>query len=286
MQKNVASQKIQLFAFNATTNVPKTGDAANITAYVSKDHGAVTVLGDTSATEMDAANSPGVYVFDLTQGETNGDELTFSAKSSTADIKIVPRFVTTVPVNYTLFSLDGNGRVDTIKLASQTITAAAGVTFPSSVASPTNITAGTITTATNVTTVNGLAANVITATSINIGAITAAKFASGAIDATAFAQGAADLVWNTATRSLTSLTGFRLSATGVNDILRTALTEGYAADNVAPTLEQFLFMSWAALTEFSIAGTTLTSKKLDGVTTAGTWTLDSATTPTSRTRAT
>lgn len=41
--------------------------------------------------------------------------------------------------------------VNATQLAGQTITAAAGVTFPSSVASPTNITAGTITTVTNLT---------------------------------------------------------------------------------------------------------------------------------------
>lgn len=123
MFKNVASQKIQVFAFDATTSVPKTGDAANITAYVSKDHGAVTVLGDTSATEMDATNAPGVYVFDLTQGETNADELTFSAKSATANIKIVPRFVSTNPPNFTAASVDSNGRVDVIKIAGTTQTA-------------------------------------------------------------------------------------------------------------------------------------------------------------------
>ena len=123
MEKNVASQKIQLFAFDATTNVPKTGDAANITAYVSKDHGAVTVLGDTSATEMDATNAPGVYVFDLAQSETNANDLTFSAKSSTANIKIVPRFVTTTAPNSALQSIDSNGRVDVIKLAGTTQTA-------------------------------------------------------------------------------------------------------------------------------------------------------------------
>lgn len=43
---------------------------------------------------------------------------------------------------------------NTDQLAGQTVTAAAGVTFPTSVASPTNITAGTITTATNLTTNN------------------------------------------------------------------------------------------------------------------------------------
>jgi hypothetical protein len=42
-------------------------------------------------------------------------------------------------------------KANTTQLAAQTVTAGAGVTFPSSVASPTNITAGTITTVTNLT---------------------------------------------------------------------------------------------------------------------------------------
>lgn len=65
-----------------------------------------------------------------------------------------------------------------------------------------------------------------------------------------------------------------------------ALTEGYAADGVAPTLEQMLFQLWSALAEFSISGTTVTAKKLDGSTTAMTFTLNDATNPTSRTRTT
>jgi hypothetical protein len=51
---------------------------------------------------------------------------------------------------------------NTDQLAGQTVTAAAGVTFPSSVASPTNITAGTITTVTNLT--NAPTAGDLTAT--------------------------------------------------------------------------------------------------------------------------
>lgn len=123
MQKNVASQKIQVFAFIPSTGLPKTGDAANITAYVSKDHGSVTVLGDTSAAEMDATNAKGVYLFDLTQSETNADELTFTAKSSTSDVSIVPRFISTNPPNFTAASIDSNGRVDVIKIAGTAQTA-------------------------------------------------------------------------------------------------------------------------------------------------------------------
>lgn len=87
--KNVASQKIALRAWDTATSLPKTGDAANITAYVNKDWAGVNVLGDTSATELSSTNAPGWYVFDLTQAETNADTLHFTGKSSTSGIVIV-----------------------------------------------------------------------------------------------------------------------------------------------------------------------------------------------------
>jgi hypothetical protein len=73
-------------------------------------------------------------------------------------------------------------KVDVETIKTQSVTAAAGVTFPTSIASPTNITAGTITTATNVTTVNGLAANVITNSAIAADAIGASELAASAVD--------------------------------------------------------------------------------------------------------
>lgn len=113
MFKNVASQKLIVFAFDSTTNLPKTGDAANLTAYVSKDYGSVTVLGDTSATEMDATNAKGYYLFDLTQSETNADTLLFSAKSSTSNIVVIaaPATVFTLPANFTAQAISSAGGV-------------------------------------------------------------------------------------------------------------------------------------------------------------------------------
>ena len=67
------------------------------------------------------------------------------------------------------------------QLAGQTITAAAGVTFPTSVASPTNITAGTITTVTTLTNLPTIPANWLTAAGIAADAITAAKIATDAV---------------------------------------------------------------------------------------------------------
>lgn len=111
MNKNVASQKVTLLAIDTANNVPKTGDAANLTAYVSIDDGSVTVLGDTSATELDATNAPGLYSFDLTQGETNGNKLLFSGKSSTANIRLVPLLVYTRPPNFQTLTI-ANSCVD------------------------------------------------------------------------------------------------------------------------------------------------------------------------------
>lgn len=69
-------------------------------------------------------------------------------------------------------------------------------------------------------------------------------------------------------------------------VLTTQMTESYAADGVAPTLSQAVLLTQQALTEFGINSTTITVKKLDGATTAATFTLDDAAAPTSRTRAT
>lgn len=85
MKKNVAGQKVRVFAFNRTTNVPVTGDAANITCKASKDNGAATALGDVNPTETE----DGYYLFDLTQAETNADTLDFYPESSTPNVQVI-----------------------------------------------------------------------------------------------------------------------------------------------------------------------------------------------------
>lgn len=84
-------------------------------------------------------------------------------------------------------------------------------------------------------------------------------------------------------------TGFSLAAGGLTGTAyvppTTALTESYAALHAAPTEAQLLFEIRALLAEKSVASTTLTAKKIDGSTTAETFTLNDATTPTAITRA-
>lgn len=72
----------------------------------------------------------------------------------------------------------------------------------------------------------------------------------------------------------------------ISAIMTTAMAESYNADGAAPTPAQALFVIMQRLTEFSIAGTTITMKRLDGSTTAFTLTLDDASNPTSSARAT
>ena len=218
--------KLILFAFDTTTNTAKTGDAANITAYISKDYGSVTALGDTSATEMDATNAKGYYLVDVTNTEMTADVVLISAKSSTANIAVIgaPAVIFTRPATgwlapttagrtldvsaggeagvdwanvgspTTAVDLSGtniktNQKVDVDTIKTNPVVNGGTITFPTTatLASTTNITAGTIATVTNVTTVNGLAAGVITAASIATGAIDADAIADGAIDAGALA---------------------------------------------------------------------------------------------------
>ena len=68
-------------------------------------------------------------------------------------------------------------------------------------------------------------------------------------------------------------------------VLTETLTEAYAADGAIATATQMLYLIQQGIVEFAISGTTITIKKLDGSTTAATCTMDSATSPTSRTRA-
>jgi len=72
----------------------------------------------------------------------------------------------------------------------------------------------------------------------------------------------------------------------VDDLFATALADSIPTDGTRPSASQALYMLAQFMTERSVAGTTITVKKVDGTTTLMTFTLNSATTPTSITRTT
>jgi len=121
LQKNVASQKWVVFAFDDTDNSAKTGDAGNITANLRIDGAAADGVDDTNPTELE----DGYYIFDLTQGETNGDYILICPASTTANIQVIgcPMAAWTMPPYFSSFSIDSNGRIDVIKIAGTSQTA-------------------------------------------------------------------------------------------------------------------------------------------------------------------
>ena len=98
MLKNIASQKLAVLAWDGAAGAAKTGDAANITAQISKDGAACAASDDTNPTELDATDAPGVYLFDLTQAETNADLVVLQAASATANIIFRPVIIYTETV--------------------------------------------------------------------------------------------------------------------------------------------------------------------------------------------
>jgi hypothetical protein len=84
-----------------------------------------------------------------------------------------------------------------------------------------------------------------------------------------------------------SISDGAIGAAAVADMFSTAtVAEAYAADGAAGTVAQLLYEILQSVSEFAISGTTKTVRKRDGSTTAATYTLDDANTPTSITRAT
>lgn len=102
--KNTASQKVSVLAVNPTTGSGVTGNASSITAQISKDGGSSAATNDTNPTELNATHHPGVYLFDLTQAETNANMVIVSAKSATHPVAFDP--VTIYTTNLDDFKAD------------------------------------------------------------------------------------------------------------------------------------------------------------------------------------
>lgn len=81
--------------------------------------------------------------------------------------------------------------------------------------------------------------------------------------------------------SLTVQSDRFITSTASPSIGVTQLTESYAADTVVPTVAQLLFEVRALLAENNVVNTTVTTRKIDGSTTAKTYAINSAISPTS-----
>ena len=125
--KNTAGQKVSFLAYSIATGLPVIGDSANITATISIDFGTSAALSDVNPVELDSTNFPGHYVFDLSQAETNGDVLSITAASATANVQLDSvNIYTTEPVDFSALET----KIDTIDTVVDAILVDTGTTIP------------------------------------------------------------------------------------------------------------------------------------------------------------
>lgn len=288
----------------------KTGlTSTSITAYYSRsDQGnagstAITLAVGTRGTyfsggfiEKDSTNAKGVYELGLPTGVlASGATSVVVTIQDAASNNVAPQQIL-IMLSDPAKGLGAPTNLDTtISSRMATYTQPTGflaATFPTgTIANTINITAGTITTATNLTTNNDKTGYSLTQ-SFPANFASLAITAGGAVtvgtnnDKTGysltqtFPANFATLSINGSGQVTYSNTAPPTAATIASTVYTTTMTEAYASLHSVPTLAQILFEMRAILAENAVSGTTVTTNKIDGITTAHTYTMDANPNPT------
>lgn len=272
MFKNISNQKLLIYAYDLTNNVGLSGDANNITMYISRDGNSAIKSNDINPTEIDPNLLTGSYYFDLTQLETSANEFLGVAKSSTPNVSIDPVIVYPVPPNFTELGIESNGNLTKVNTCdtntdmrgTDNASLATELSAHDSKLDIAQLSLNTISADTSG--LNGEAMrgtdNALTTTDISLSAI-------------------ADALWDEI-RSEHLISGsFGEQMATSAGILVSQLVESYATSGTEATLIQLLYMIWSRLKSLVDVNTTSPdSLKLDEHTVAMTYTTDSATQPT------
>jgi len=274
MKKNVASQSIGAEMITAADGTIFTGA---VTVLITIDNGTQSASGGTAP----AHEGNGYHSYTPTQAETNGDHVAFTFTGTGA-------ITSTVQV-YTSFpqTVDNNTKISLIPTTAMRGTDSAA-TAANLATVDSNVDAILVDTGTTlpaqITGLNDF--NPATDTVANVSTVattTTNTDMRGTDGANTTTPPTTAQIWAESTRVLTA--GTNLNDISVSDILTTQMTESYSADGVAPTLAQSLFLTMQNLQDYAYVGTTQTVRRIDGSTTAATYTLDDATNPTAKTRA-
>lgn len=102
--KNTANQLLEFYAEDVTTGLPASGEAANITAYISGGSGVFAEPTNTGIYEK----GRGFYYFIPSQNETNHDVVSASFDCSNSNVYIAPAIIYTDPdIVTTSTTIDG-----------------------------------------------------------------------------------------------------------------------------------------------------------------------------------
>jgi hypothetical protein len=110
-------QKWIVFAFDETTGIEEIGDAAGISAKISKDGGTSEAITDAAPVEIGS----GYYAFDITAAESNAEHLTIIPVSGTTDIQVVGAPASITTFEHVICGIsDGSGSTTTIVTSLET----------------------------------------------------------------------------------------------------------------------------------------------------------------------
>lgn len=239
-----------------------TGAVGSVVGLTASDVGAIKVVTDKVNSTLISVGSPTDYIFtapalSLAPSGTGASAVAIADEVQTRTIAGVTLVATTT----NLTNAPTNG--DLTATMKTSVTTAATAATPTAAA------------------VTGSVGSVVGLTASNVGAI---KTVTDKLNTTMESVGSpGDYVFTAP--ALAQAPAAPTAVTIANQVLRVALTEGYAAQGAPFTLEQFAYMIHSIVFEPSIVSTTLTSGKLNH-TAAMTFSLDSGTAPTSQQRAT
>lgn len=317
MKKNLSGQTISAQLVSKTDGSAVT--SGTTTVYITGDNGTQTQGSVSSGAATHKGN--GEWTYAPSQAETNFDHITFTFVNSSAintGVQVYPTFPQTGDSYARLGAPAGasvsadiaaiEAQTDDIGVAGAGLTAmpwnaAWDAEVQSEVADalaaydpPTNaemeartLLAASYATAAALATVDGNVDAILTDTGTTLPG-TLATIAGYLDTEIAAIKAVTDLLPDAGALSslatAASIAALPTAAENATAVLTTAMTESYSTDGSTMTVAQALYEINQMLQEKSVASTTLTVKKRDGSTSAMTFTLDDATSPTSITRAT
>ena len=292
MKKNVAGQAIGAQMITIADGSNFTG---TVTVYITGDNGTQTIGSVGSGVCTHEGN--GYHSYAPAQAETNYNHIAWTFVGTGA--------ITASPQVYTTFPQTGDA-FDRIGVAGAGLT---NINLPNQTMDITGNVSGSVGSVTAAVTLPTIPANWITAAGINASAMdgkgdwnVGKTGYSLAVDQSGVTIGTVGTLTGHTAQTGDSFARLGVAGAGLTDLggmstgmkaeilvevlksVTTQMTEAYAAVGVVPSPAELMFEVRALLAEMAKSGTVLTTKRIDGSTTAATYAYDDADAPTSITR--
>ena len=316
IESGSTNRYIYFVAVDATDLKTRETGLTGFAVYRSRNGAASSAMTTPTVTETDTTNMPGVYELLLDEdtaidAANDAEEMVFHiTKTGMAPVtRVVELYRPETTAGRTLaLESDGVGHADVKEILGNSSSATDLKDFADDGYDPSTnkiqgcVLVDTTTTATTTTTNTDMVS--AAPTSAAIADAVWNETASEHVSAGSFGKQVDEILVDTGTTLNTEVAAIKVQTTSILEdtevigapvgasisvdiagVFTKTLSEGYAGNDTAFTMEQFCYMTWSALSQFKIASTTITSLELDG-SDAMTFTLDDATTPTERVRAT